>query len=167
MKLAILYASRYGSTRRAAETIAVRCREAGMDASDVLTEEITRSTPVPEADTLLVGAPVYGGKIPREVSRFLDAHLERLTQERVGLFLSSLYAGTRAETQLADNVPSRLITHSFGCYYVGGRIDFDSLSWWDRFIMKRIAGVEQSVDTTNADELERIVTDVMRGRPAL
>ena len=162
MTLAILYATRYGSTRRAAEAIATRCREAGMDASDVCVEEITRSMSVPDADTIVIGAPVYGGRIPKQVTRFLDAHLEVLMRKRIGLFLSSLYAGTRAETQLADNYPSRLITHSFGCYYVGGRIDFDSLNWWDRLMMKRLAGVERSIETTNDEEIGRIVADVTR-----
>ena len=164
MKLAILYATRYGSTRRAAEAIAAGCRDAGYDASDVSVEEITRSTRAPDADTVVIGAPVYGGRIPNQVTRFLDSHLEELMAKRVGLFLSSLYAGTRAETQLAENFPSRLITHSFGCYYVGGRVDFDSLRWWDRLMMKRVAGVERSVETTNDEEISRIVADVLRTR---
>ncbi len=158
MRLAILYASKYGATRSVAETIADGCRDEGIETSVV---EIGKSTPVPDADVVLVGAPVYAGSIPGRVRRFLEQNTESLTQVRLGLFLCCLYSGTRAEQQLADSVPARLLAHSFTRRYVGGRIDFDSLRFCDRQIMKRVGGIDHSVDTISNEAIRRIMADVM------
>ncbi|MFW5686352.1 MAG: flavodoxin domain-containing protein [Spirochaetota bacterium] len=161
MTLAILYASKYGATREAAEQIAGACIAAGLSQTDVQTLDIARSPDLPEADVVLIGAPVYGGSIPRSVSRFVEANLDTLLERRVGLFLSCLYEDARAEQQLADNFPPRLITHSFGHYYVGGRVTFDRLRWLDRVVMKKVAGVDHDVDKLRTEEFERIARDVV------
>lgn len=162
MRLAVLYASKYGATRSVAEAIASLCREEGMDASDVSVTEIGRSTQMPDADVVLVGAPVYAGLIPGRIRRFLEQNLDSLTQVRLGLFLCCLYSGTRAEQQLSDNVPTRLLAHSFTRHYVGGRVDFDSLRFCDRQIMKRVGRIDHTLDTISNEAIRQIVADVLR-----
>lgn len=162
MKLAILYATRYGATREVAERIAAGVRDRGGALQDVQLVEVTRGTePLPEADVCLVGSPIYAGTIPRHLARYVDAHLDALVERRVGLFLSCLYEGSKAEQQLADNFPARLVAHSYGRYYVGGRIDFAGLRVLDRFIMKRVGGVSTDVQKISDAEIARIVAEAV------
>lgn len=161
MNLAILYATKYGSTREAAEELTRLVRERGLSEAQIGLLDLGRSPALPEAETIVIGAPIYAGTIPKSVSRFLDANLEALLERRVGLYLSCLYGEGRAEQQLADNFPPRLITHSFGHYYVGGRVTFDRLRWLDRVVMKKVAGVDHDVDKLRTEEFERIARDVV------
>ncbi|MFW5689884.1 MAG: flavodoxin domain-containing protein [Spirochaetota bacterium] len=158
MSLAILYTTKYGSTRIAAETIARRCAEAGASMPEVL--DVGSLSRLPEVDTIVIGAPVYGGSIPRPMRAFVESHIDGLLDRSVALFLSCLYTGDRAEQQLADNYPSRLVAHSLGRYYVGGRIRLGELRWLDRLIMKRVGGVDHDVDSFNDAEINRLVRDV-------
>ena len=160
MRLAVFYATRYGTTRDVAEAIARRCADAGVPESEIVVSEIGAKTTVPDAHTIVLGAPTYGGSIPRKMSSFVDANLEQLLRARVGIFLSCLYGGERAEQQLADNFPSRLVAHSFGRYYVGGRVVFSQMRWLDRQIMKRVGGVDHDVDNVDDEEIARLVADV-------
>lgn len=159
MTLAILYTTRYGSTRSIAETIADRLRDAF---SGVQIVDVNRRSDLPEADVVLIGSPIYGGSTPRAMRAFVDAHLDELLSRRVGLYLSCFYDGTRAEQQLADNVPPRLVAHSFGAYFPGGTVTFSRLRWIDRLLMKKIAGVNDDVDRRNEAEIDRLVSDVTR-----
>jgi menaquinone-dependent protoporphyrinogen oxidase len=161
MSVAIVYATKYGSTREAAQMIARRCADAGLPESDISVTKLDRSATMPDASTVVIGAPIYGGVIPTHVRAFLEAHEEALFDRRVALFLSCLYTGDRAEKQLADNFPPRLVAHSFGHYYVGGRIKLSELRWLDRQIMKRVAGVDHDVDNFSDEEIGRIVEDIV------
>jgi menaquinone-dependent protoporphyrinogen oxidase len=163
MNLAILYATKYGSTRDAAAELARLVTESGASDSEVQVIDLARAPALPEATTVVIGAPIYAGKIPKAVSRFVDANLDALLERRVGLYLSCLYGEERAERQLADNFPPRLVAHSFGRYYVGGRVKLGELRWLDRVIMKRVGGVDHDVDTLNAGEIARLAADVTTG----
>ena len=162
MRLAILYATKYGSTQLAAEAVARGCEDSGLAPEDIRLQDLRRSSDLPDADTVLIGAPIYGGSIPRAVSRFMESNLDTLLGRRVGLYLSCLYDGDRAEKQLADNFPARLVAHSFGRYYVGGQVEVSRLRWFDRLIMKRVAGIEEDVDRTNPEEVRRLIDDLVQ-----
>lgn len=161
MKLAILYATRYGSTRLAAEAVARGVEDRGVPGAQITVEDIRKSTDLPDAETVVIGAPIYGGSIPRFAARFLDTHLAELLERRVALFLSCLYDGARAEQQLADNFPGLLVAHSFGHYFVGGRVAMERLKWLDRYLMKRVGGVDHDVDTMHPEEIERLIGDLV------
>jgi len=162
MRLVILYATKYGSTQLAAEAIARGCEDAGLAPEDIRLQNLRSSSELPEADAIVIGAPIYGGSIPRRVSRFMESNLDALLRRRVGLYLSCLYEGGRAERQLADNFPARLVAHSFGRYYVGGKVEVSRLRWLDRLIMKRVAGIEEDVDRTKPEEIRRLVDDLVQ-----
>lgn len=160
MSLAILYATKYGSTREAAEELTRLVREHGLSEAQIGMLDLARSPALPNADTIVIGAPIYAGTIPKSVSRFVEANMDTLLERRVGLYLSCLYGEERAEKQLADNFPARLVAHSFGQYYVGGRIKLGELRWLDRVIMKRVGGVDHDVDNLNREEIARLAKDV-------
>ncbi|MFW6293734.1 MAG: flavodoxin domain-containing protein [Spirochaetota bacterium] len=160
MRLSILYSSRYGSTQLAAEAIARGCEDRDIAPSDIELRDVREDSGMPAGEIVVIGAPIYGGTIPKAVSRFVEANLDSLLDRRVGIYLSCLYDGERAEKQLADNFPARLIAHSFGQYYVGGRVELTQLRWLDRVIMKRVGGIDHDVDKTNPAEIRRLIDDV-------
>ena len=162
MKLAIVYATRYGTTRRAAELMKDACLARGLDQTDVQTHDLTDLRTLPEAPVIVIGAPIYAGSIPKAASRFLDEHVDELMHRRVGLYLSCLYEGEQAEQQLADNFPPWLVAHSFGRYYVGGCVEPGKLRWLDRMIMKRVASVRDDVDKLRPDEIDRAAAEIMQ-----
>jgi len=160
MKLSLVYTTRYGSTQLAAEAIARGCEDRGIAPAEIELRDLREDSSMPAGEIVVIGAPIYGGTIPKPVSRFVEANLDSLLGRRIAIYLSCLYDGERAEKQLADNFPARLIAHSFGQYYVGGRVELTQLRWLDRVIMKRVGGVERDVDRSNPGEIRRLIDDV-------
>lgn len=160
MRLSIVYSTRYGSTQLAAEAIARGCQDRDIAPTDIELRDLREDSTMPAGEIIVIGAPIYGGTIPKPVTRFVEMNLESLLERRVGLYLSCLYDGPRAEKQLADNFPARLIAHSFGQYYVGGRVELTQLRWLDRVIMKRVGAVDHDVDKTNPEEIRRLIDDL-------
>lgn len=161
MKFSIVYATKYGATRLVAEAIARGCGDAGIEPQEIEVIDVRTASAVPDSDTIVIGSPVYGGRIPAAITRFMESHLDALVERRIGLYLCCLYDGARAEQQLADNFPARLVAHSFGQYFVGGRVDYPRMRWLDRFIMKRVAGIDHDVDTTKESEIRRLIEDLI------
>lgn len=157
MSCAIIYTTKYGATQEVAARIAADLTKAQVEAEAV---EVSPKLPLPEAQTIVVGAPIYAGSAPGRITNYLEAHRDKLLSRRVFIFLSCLYEGTRAEQQLADAFPSWLVAHSSGNYFAGGRVDFSKLGFLDRLIMKKVAGVSEDVDRLNPQEIERLVESV-------
>jgi menaquinone-dependent protoporphyrinogen oxidase len=77
MRIAILYATREGQTRRIAEHLARELRAHGSDA-DVSDLASTVGDPLAGCDAVVLAGSVHIGKHERELVRFVRAHLERL-----------------------------------------------------------------------------------------
>jgi len=158
MSCAIVYATKYGATAEVAFRIANDLKEAQVEAEAV---EVSAKLPLPDAETIVVGAPIYAGTAPGRMTSFLEAQRESLLSKRVFVFSSCLYEGIRAEQQLADAFPAWLVAHSSGNFFVGGRVDFSNLGFLDRLVMKRVAGVSEDVDRLKPEEIGRLVTLVL------
>ncbi|MFP4375580.1 MAG: flavodoxin domain-containing protein [Spirochaetales bacterium] len=160
MSCAVIYTSKYGATREVAERIVAGLKSGQVDAEAV---EAAPKRPLPDAETIVVGAPIYAGSAPGRMTNYLEAQREKLLAKRVFIFLSCLYEGSRAEQQLADAFPSWLVAHSSGNFYVGGKVDFSKLGFLDRLIMKKVAGVSEDVEKLKPEEIDRLVETVRRG----
>lgn len=88
----IAYATRGGSTREVALAIAATMRQAG------LTVDVAQVSEVYSLDgygAVILGAPLYIGRFPRELHAFLREHQRALTDLRPAIFV---LGPTRSET---------------------------------------------------------------------
>jgi len=79
----VAYATRYGSTQEVAETVAAELRNLG------LTAEIQPMSQVRTLDgysAVVLGAPIYIGRLHKDARRFLAQHSEALKAKPVALF---------------------------------------------------------------------------------
>lgn len=142
MKTAIVYRSRYGATAACAAELAGLLHE-GAELVDV-----AGNTPraLDQFECIVVGAPVYGGKIPSGVRRFCERRRAALLSKRIGLFICCLYDGERADAQLESNYPAWLRAHAAAESWFGGSVTVSDLNLVDRFLFKRVAGMDEDID---------------------
>ena len=156
MKTAVVYITRYGSTGRCAADIA----ECLGDDADVF-ELRGRSGPdLGGYDAVVIGGPVYGGTVPAGLGRFCEKARELLLTKRVGLFVCCLYAGEKAEQELYRSYPEWLTAHAIARAYLGGAIKIDNLKRTDRFLIRRMAGLDHDVDTIDSDRIQLLCRGV-------
>jgi menaquinone-dependent protoporphyrinogen oxidase len=79
----VAYATRYGSTQEVAEAIAATLREAGLEVEIQPMQEVQT---LAGYDAVVLGAPLYIGRWPKDAHRFLSRNRQALTELPVAIF---------------------------------------------------------------------------------
>lgn len=79
----VTYATRYGSTQGVAEVIAAKLVEAGCEVDIFAMTEVES---IKKYHAVVLGAPLYIGKLHKDTHRFLAQHREMLLMRSVAMF---------------------------------------------------------------------------------
>lgn len=140
LPILITYATRYGSTREVAESIATTLREHGLE---VDLAPMSKVQAVEGYGAVVLGAPLYIGHWPREAHSFLTRCHEGLTQRPVMLFTLGPTKPFGAETvkewadvrlQLEKELNAYLWLKPLVCELFGGVYDPDKLRFPDTLL---------------------------------
>ena len=138
MKTLIVFATKYGATRRCAQAI---CDGLQGDASLFNLSESVASPDLRGFDSVIAGTPVYIGRARKEFSRFLRSNEKELLTRPLGLFLCCMQDVSQS---VADQVrvvfPASLREHACAIGALGGIVDFRTLRGMDKLLMQLIAG---------------------------
>ena len=154
MKTAIVYASKYGSTRK---VVGLMCEGLTGDC-DIVDLERAGVPDFESVGTVVIGGPVYGGKMHRRVVSFCRRHRGMLERKSVALFATCLYRGQRAEAQFLDVYPGWLHAHSFARSVLGGELHMARLNSVDRIL---VAGLNPGQNGGAALDVERLDIESM------
>ncbi|HER42918.1 MAG TPA: flavodoxin [Candidatus Eisenbacteria bacterium] len=101
-------------------------------------------------DTVVIGGSIHAGRIQRGLRRFLDKNGEILLEKRLGLYLCCMEEGETAVKQFEKAYPERLRIHAAATGIFGGEFDLDRMNFIERKIVKKAAGIEESVSRIDA-----------------
>jgi menaquinone-dependent protoporphyrinogen oxidase len=156
VSIAIIYASKHGTTAK----VAARIAEAVCDATLI----DLNATPTPDLsgfDAIVVGGPAYAGHGMAQVKKFVASHTAELTAKPLALFAVGMEPGAaKREAEIADNFPESLRAHALGSWFVGGEFLFENMSFFERVIIKRIAHTSESVSAIDDDAIAALVQAV-------
>jgi len=106
-------------------------------------------------DTIIIGGSIHAGQIQRRVKSFCQEHLDTLKQKRLGLFLCCMEEGETAQKQFDEAFPAELRTHAAVAGLFGGEFDFDKMNFLQRAIVKKVAGITESVSKIKKDNIHQ------------
>lgn len=133
MKIVIMYATKYGTTRRCAELLSNNLKN-----QEVTLLHIGRGgQKIPDIscyDIVVFGSNIRMNKIDRELSEYLKKNQDMLLQMRCAYFLCCGFTDC-FEDYLYKNIPERLIENSPSVACFGGRIDPSAARGFDKFIL--------------------------------
>jgi menaquinone-dependent protoporphyrinogen oxidase len=152
MKVLVAYRSKYGFTEGCAKMLAERIR-GEVELLELRQRKLVSLAPF---DVVLLGGSIYGGAIQREVSAFCNRQREALLERPVGLFLCCLYEGEKAQAQMQEVFPGWLLAHAIGSYHLGGGFEIEKLRFLDRFMAKRVVGLNQSRSVINERSIDEL-----------
>jgi menaquinone-dependent protoporphyrinogen oxidase len=158
VKTLIIYATRYGCARKAAERLRDLLGE-GAAVVDLKTGEVPDLAPF---DAVIVGGSIQAGAVQRKLRAFCDERSAELLGKRLGLYLCCMYEGDVARKQLADAFPEALRAHATATGLFGGELDFEKLSFVARLVVKKVAGVTESVYRYDPAAVERFAEELRR-----
>jgi len=66
----------------------------------------------------------------------------------------------KAAKQLREAFPSELLNHAEAAEIFGGEFNFEKMNFIERFIVKRVAGVDKSVSKFNKESFANFVREM-------
>lgn len=134
MKIAIIYASKYGAIREAVSLMGESIRDdISVEVFDL--SENARISPE-DYDLILLDSSVYAGKIRPEMKEFCTKNKEKLQEKPVAFFLCSAF--NKNEEDLKNNFDPQLLARSLGYANFGYLIQPQKLSLGEKLIVKMI-----------------------------
>jgi len=150
MSTLIVYATRHGCTEKAVEILKDKLEG---DITAVNVKENKNPDLSPFA-TVIIGGSIHAGQIQGKIKKFCKKSLDILKQKRLGLFLCCMEDGEKAQAQFDEAYPVELRKHAAAGLF-GGEFNFDMMNFLERAIIKKIAGVTDSVSKMKEDQIKQ------------
>ncbi len=158
MKTLLAYASKHGTTRKAAEKLA------GQLDGEVkiinLQEKASRKVRVEDYERVIVGGSIHIGKIQKSIKKFCQANLDKLLQaEQLGLFICCAEE-EKALEQLENAFPAELLEKAAAKGLFGHEFNLEKMSFISRAMIKKVAGVDRSESKIKDENIKKFAEEL-------
>ena len=154
MKTLIVYASKHGCAQNAAEKLA---KAFGQDTEVNNVCNITRID-LEDFDRIIIGGSIHAGRIQGQIKNFARKNLNPLLQKQIGLFICHMEEDNeKAMKELTDNFPDPLVEHAIAKGLFGGEFDLEKMNFVEKFIIKKVAHVTESVSNVHDENIENFI----------
>jgi menaquinone-dependent protoporphyrinogen oxidase len=157
MKTLVVYVSRQGCSEKSARLIQ-RALGAGCDIADLESE---REIALDGYDTVVIGGPIYFGRLHAAVQTFCQLHYEALLQRRLGLYICCMQSGELARQELRGAFPPELLAHAAATGIFGGEIHMERINFIERFIVRAVVRSEYSITTFSEERVAHFVRQLL------
>jgi len=155
MKTLIVYATNHGTSEQIAKLIA----EKAANETDLVNLKKEKKIDLHSYEQIIIGGSIHAGTIQKPLRRFIEGSMSQLLQKRIGLFLSCMHE-QKAQKQFEMVFPEILRTHAQSKQLTGGEFRFDKMNFIERAIVKKVAGISESISNINFDAIERLVEEM-------
>lgn len=156
MRTAIFYVSKHGATERVARRLAELLGEADTQLFNLK----DHSKPnLDKFDRVILGAPIYAGVTLPEATAFCKRYEEQLLARPLGLYLCAMNE-EQFETEFDRAYPEVLRRHARSMQVVGGAFDFKRMNFAERFIVRRVVGVKNSVERIHWERVAALAREM-------
>jgi menaquinone-dependent protoporphyrinogen oxidase len=161
MKTVVIYTSKHGTTARIAAMLAERIPDCALLSLD---EDPDPS--VTGFGRVILGTPIYAGQPRGRMTRFCRKNRDVLALKNVGLFIGCMWPQQDKRTeQLKDAFPAWLHEATKAEAVLGGAFDFEALNALERMIVRKIAGVDGSVEAIDKTAIDRFAAVITGSEP--
>jgi menaquinone-dependent protoporphyrinogen oxidase len=150
MKIAIIYATKYGCADKCAHTLANEIETN----TAIINLELSTDVNLSAFDTIIIGGSIHAGMINRKVKKFVTKYQDELINKRLGLFLCCLFEGEKALQQFQDAYPEKLRNKAIAHGLFGGELDFNKMNFIEKAIVKKVANIESSTSRINYSDVK-------------
>lgn len=157
MRIAVFYASKHGTTEKIAKQIV-----AGLSPQDGNAINIKKEHPDIESfDYIILGSSIYAGKIQPVMDAFCRNNLSALKEKVIGLFICGMETDEiKQKAELASAFLPELQENSVTKSFMGGEFIFEKMNIVERWLVKRIAKVSNSVSMINDYTVKRFISQL-------
>ena len=157
MKGIIIYATKYGCTEKAVKLLQSKI-PVDIKAVNVVKE---KAPDLSSFDTVILGGPIYAGKMHGALSAYMRQNREVLSGKRLALFIC---AGEQdpvlAEKQIAASFPEELYNRAIAREAIGGELYWDKLDLMTKLILRMVKGIKEGFARLSIAKIERLAKGI-------
>lgn len=155
MKTAIIYTTKHGTTEKVAGMI----NNLASGTAELINLKKAKDVNLGQYDKVIIGGSIHAGKVQSSIAKFCQKHNDELMQKKLGLFLSCMEED-KAQEQFNNAYPEPLRNHAVSNKLTGGEILLDRMNFLERYIVKKIGKMTESVSKIKEDKIKELVTEM-------
>ncbi|NLJ01120.1 MAG: flavodoxin [Bacteroidales bacterium] len=148
----IVFASNHGAVEKCAREL-FRVMDGKVDICNLNRREFTPD--LSKYDSIIIGGSIHYGKIQKVIADFSIKNRDLLVSKHLGLFISCLFSGEKAQQQLDNAYPDELNRHAAVRDYFGGEVNIKKLRFWERIITNQMIENEDLVVKLSKEKIHR------------
>ena len=156
-KILIIYQTHSGTTEKATEFLAEKL---GTEATIVNLKK-GKVPPLDDYNKVIIGGSIRASNIQKGIKKYIAANIEALKDKDIGLYLCCMEEGENALKQFNDSYPEELRSIAKATGFFGGEFNLEKLNFLEKGIIKKVAGVTESVSKMNYEAIEQFALDIM------
>lgn len=157
MKTAIIYLSKHGTTDKVAHEIA---NKLGPDQTKIFELGKDTISDPEDFDQIIIGGSIHAGSIQKRIKKFCEKHQDILLDKKLGLFLCCAEQEEKAKEQFQNAFSSALRQHASATGFMGYEFLLDEMNFFEKAIVKKVAGQTESVHQINNKAIEDFVIEM-------
>jgi len=146
MKTLILYASKYGTTKKCSELIA-----AGLTNTEVGDIQDTKDISLESFDRIIIGTSAYFGRPDKKLSNYIKQNLPILLNKKIALFMCS------KETSLEQTINKELYGHAQYKHHFGYELNISKMKFMDKFVTKKMTQASNDESHLKLEQLSEFI----------
>lgn len=158
MKTLIAYSSKYGCTERCARKL-LSLLPGDVELANIQEDQAIDLTGY---DQVILGGSIYAGQASKKVRDFCRKNVQALEAKRIGLFLCCFDQGENARQYMERTFPAGLIDRAIAAAFFGWEIHWESMSSFERWIVKKISGIQSEVSKIDEAQILQFVIKMQR-----
>ncbi|QGG48774.1 flavodoxin domain-containing protein [Heliorestis convoluta] len=150
MNILIAYITKYGTTEACAQKLAEK-----LDGSVTLVNVKKDSSATAHGyDKIILGVPIYGGDIEREMKHFVHQNFPQIMGKPLGLFICGLFEGEKGLAGLKKAYPEQLLKKAVVTDLFGGSVVQSNLGFLERPIFRMITKIKTDYSNISEEKIE-------------
>lgn len=151
MKTLIVYATKSGATRKAAEMLAALMPDSTLC-------DLAQPVPALEGfDCVALGGGVRMGRWNKRARRFAERRAQELRGKRLGLFVCSAEMDKAREVLARQGLPEGLLESAVAVEGVGGEMEVEQLRGFEKLIVNMVSKQENNPFRLDGVRQERVL----------
>lgn len=153
MKTLIAYASKYGTTEKCANLLKDK-----LD-GEVVVANLKKVKPqLSEYDAVIVGGPIYIGKLNKVVEAFCINNLPTLVDKKLGFFLCHMEMEKPLDELIAKHYPKKLVETASAASGFGGAFYVSKMNFLYKAMIKKSAGIMDDQEKILYEEIDKFAS---------
>jgi menaquinone-dependent protoporphyrinogen oxidase len=151
MNTLIAYGTKRGFTKKCAEILETKLQ----GTLTLKNLKDSKKLDLSKYDNIMIGSPVYIGKIRKEVADFCENNKNILLSKNLGLFICGMAEDDDLEDELKSCFPEELSKKALAVEFFGGEFNFDKMNFIEKTIIKKVSNTTENQEMLLTDNIQK------------